>query len=71
MKSYYNVEFKTTRNSVWHWEPAVQAENREQARNAVKTKYGSGTKVGQVRFKGMPGVKRTEAQIQDDCYSDL
>ncbi len=68
MKSIYNVEYKVGRGSLFHWEPGIEAENRTQAGNIVRTMYGSGTNIGQVRFIGMPGPRRTREEIIQDAY---
>lgn len=68
MKSIYNVEYRHPRHSVYHWETAVEAENRTQAANHVKTMHGN-VVIGQIRFVGRVGVSRTREQIIEEAQS--
>lgn len=62
MPSIYNVEYRHPRHSVYHWETAVEAENRAAAANYVRALHGN-VVIGQVRFVGMTAVNRSREEI--------
>lgn len=68
MRSIYNVEYCRPRQSVYHWETAVEADNREAAKAYVRNLHGN-VVIGQVRFVGMVGVNRSRPELVREAQS--